>query len=65
MPIKRFIIAPDAAARRVQCEYYEFNGGAPKCKVRMQPWCLAIDSSPEACAVCKPPEAADPGKETT
>ena len=49
MPRKKFVIAPDAARRRVDCTKFSFNGGAPRCDVLNHPWCLAPGKAPEAC----------------
>lgn len=65
MARKPFKLAPDAAARRVECEHYEFNGGAPSCRALNHPYCLAPGSSPMACSFRKPPEAGNDGEETT
>ena len=56
MPRKKFKPAPDAARRRVQCGNYDFNSGAPRCRVLTHPWCLAAGESPEACNFRVPPE---------
>ena len=65
MPRKPFKLAPDAAARRVECEHYRFNQGTPSCKALNHPYCLAVGGSPLACSFRKPPEAEDDGEETT
>lgn len=56
MPRKKFKPAPDAAARRVDCKNYSFNGGAPSCSTLNHPWCLAAGHAPEACSFRKPKE---------
>ena len=50
-------MAPDAASRKVDCEHYRFNAGAPQCIALTHPWCLEHGSSPEACKFRKPSEA--------
>ena len=54
MPRKRFELAKDAAARRVDCVHYSLNGGAPRCDALTNPWCLAPGRAPEACSFRKP-----------
>lgn len=49
MPRKKFRMAPDAARRRIVCDNFEFNGGAPYCKALTHPWCLAPGEAPESC----------------
>ena len=56
MPRKKFRPAPDAARRRVICEHYSFNGGAPRCGALNHPWCLAEGEAPESCRFRKPPD---------
>ena len=56
MPRKKFELAPDAAARRVECENYRFNNGAPYCRVCNHPWCLARGGSPLSCTFREPPK---------
>ena len=46
MPRKAFRLAPDAAARVVDCEKYDLNNGAPRCDALTHPWCLAPGESP-------------------
>lgn len=58
MPRKKFVIAPDAARRHVDCAKYSFNGGAPRCEVLNHPWCLAPGQAPETCAFRPPTEPA-------
>ena len=65
MSRKRFVMAPDAAARKIECEHYRFNNGSPQCKVLTHPWCLAVGGSPLACSFRTPPEAEDDGEEAT
>lgn len=48
-------MAPDAAARRVECASYDFNEGAPTCKALNRPWCLAVGESPLTCSFRTPP----------
>ena len=55
MPRKKFSIAPDAAARRVDCTRYDPNGGAPRCRVCNHPWCLAPGESQLTCGFYEPP----------
>lgn len=59
MPRKRFEIAKDAAARRVDCKHYSMNNGAPRCTALTHPWCLAPGHAPESCSFRKPKEDAD------
>lgn len=56
MPRKRFVIAPDAARRRVDCKHYSLNGGAPRCSALTHPWCLAPGEAPGTCAFRVPKE---------
>ena len=62
MTRKRFIMAPDAAAREVRCGNYRFNGGAPQCTALTHPWCLAPGESPLSCKF-RVPEAEEPEAE--
>lgn len=55
MARKKFVMAPDAAGRRVECGHYEFNAGAPFCKALNHPWCLAVGESPMTCSFQTPP----------
>ena len=55
MARRKFVMAPDAAARRVECGHYEFNAGAPRCKALNHPWCLAVGESPLSCSFRCPP----------
>lgn len=57
MPRKKFVLAPDAAARRVDCECYDLNGGAPRCRALLHPDCLAPGKSPLTCKFRKPKQA--------
>ena len=57
MPRKKFKLAPDAAARRIECENYRLNSGAPFCTVCNHPWCLATGHSPMSCSFREPPKA--------
>ena len=59
MPRKKFRLAPDAARRKVDCESYAFNNGAPSCRALNYPWCLAPGHAPESCSFRKPKEDAD------
>lgn len=56
MPRKRFEIAKDAAARRVDCAHYSLNDGAPRCDALTHPWCLAAGKSPGTCSFRQPKE---------
>lgn len=56
MSRKKFRMAPDAARRRIVCDNFEFNGGAPYCKALTHPWCLAPGESMATCRFVKPPE---------
>ena len=56
MPRKKYVPAPDAARRRVDCEHYSFNAGAPRCKALTHPWCLAAGEAPEICRFRVPKE---------
>ena len=58
MPRKKFSLAPDAAARRIECQHYDLNNGAPRCNVCNHPWCLAPGESQFTCAFRDPPEPA-------
>lgn len=55
MPRKKFTLAPDAAARTVDCACYSLNGGAPRCDALTHPWCLAPGESPLSCRFRIPP----------
>ena len=61
MAREKFTLAPDAAARDVNCEHYSLNGGAPRCAVLNHPWCLAPRYAPSACKF-RDPKAAKPEK---
>ncbi len=60
MPRKKFSLAPDAAARRIECQHYDLNNGAPRCNVCNHPWCLAPGESQFTCAFHDPPEQPQP-----
>lgn len=61
MPRKAFRLAPDAASRRVDCDCYHFNEGAPWCDALNHPWCLAPGESPLSCKFRKPRGETKPG----
>lgn len=65
MPRKKFEMAPDAAARRVDCPHYDFDGGTPRCAILTHPWCLARGSSPIACSFRPKVAEKENGKEAT
>lgn len=64
MPRKKFTLAPDAAARKVDCTHYSLNGGAPRCDALTHPWCLAPGHAPASCSFRVPnkPEGRSRGK---
>lgn len=62
MPRKKFSFAPDAAARRIECEHFELNGGAPRCRALTHPWCLAPGESQLTCRFHASPQQPAPEK---
>ena len=64
MPRKKFVLAPDAAARQGECNHYEFNGGAPRCRALTHPWCLAPGESQLTCRFHAPPQPKKTKKRT-
>lgn len=55
IPRKQFKLAPDAADRRVECESYHFDNGAPRCDKLNHPYCLGVGASPLSCNFREPP----------